>query len=203
MVRLLVAALAVLVLRGPAGAEELTLSVAVSVKEVVQELGRRFQETRPGVTVHYHVGASGDLQKQIEAGAPVDVFVAAGVHQMDALERGGLLVTGSRRVFARSMLTVVRPAAARSDLTRPADLLDARVARVAIGNPRTVPAGQYAEESLRALGLWERLRPRLVLAEKVRVARGEVEAGRVYVTDVRVRRWELSIHRGSIQVLPG
>ncbi len=192
MVRLLVAVLAVLVLPAPAGAGELTLSVAVSMKEVVQELGRRFQETRPGVTIRYNLGASGDLQKQIEAGAPVDVFVAAGVRQMDELERRGLIVAGSRRVFARNVLTVVKAAGARVDLTRPADLLDARVSRVAIGNPRTVPAGQYAEESLRALGLWERLGPRLVLAENVRqvldwVARGEVDAGWVYVTDLRVR----------------
>jgi molybdate transport system substrate-binding protein len=95
-------------------------------------------------------------------------------------------------VFARNVLTVVRPADSRLDLAKPADLLDARVARIVIGNPRTVPAGQYAEESLRTLGLWDRLQPRLVLAENVRqalqyVERGEVDAGFVYTTDVAGR----------------
>jgi molybdate transport system substrate-binding protein len=103
-----------------------------------------------------------------------------------------LIVPSSRRAVARNVLTVVKPADSRLDLTRPVDLLDPRVRRIAIGNPRTVPVGQYAEESLRALGLWDRLQPKLVLAENVRqaldyVARGEVEAGIVYTTDAMVR----------------
>jgi molybdate transport system substrate-binding protein len=78
------------------------------------------------------------------------------------------------------------------DLAKPADLAEARVARIVVGNPKTVPAGQYAEESLRALGLWDRVRAKLVFAENVRqaldyVARGEVDAGFVYTTDVAVR----------------
>jgi molybdate transport system substrate-binding protein len=192
--RLLVSLIAVLLaLRpGPAGADELLLSVAISMKEAVEDVGRRFMASRPGVLVRYHVGASGDLQKQIEAGAPVDAFVSAAARQMDALEGKGLLVAGSRRDFARNVLVVVKPADSRLDLARPADLLDRRVGRIVIGNPRTVPVGQYAEESLRSLGLWERLAPRLVFAENVRqaleyVARGEVDAGVVYVTDLGVR----------------
>jgi molybdate transport system substrate-binding protein len=96
-------------------------------------------------------------------------------------------------VFARNVLTVIKPADSRLDLTKPQDLLDVRVGRIVIGNPRTVPVGQYAEESLRALGLWDRLQPKLVFAENVRqaleyVARGEVDAGFVYTTDAAVRR---------------
>jgi molybdate transport system substrate-binding protein len=95
-------------------------------------------------------------------------------------------------VFARNVLTIVKPADSRLDLARAADLLDPRVTKIVIGNPRTVPAGQYAEESLRALGLWDRLQPKLVFSENVRqaldyVARGEVDAGFVYTTDVAVR----------------
>jgi molybdate transport system substrate-binding protein len=103
-----------------------------------------------------------------------------------------LIVRDTRRVFARNVLTVIKPADSRLDLSKPPDLLDARVGRIVIGNPKTVPVGQYAEESLRALGLWERLQPKLVLAENVRqaleyVARGEVDAGFVYTTDAAVR----------------
>jgi molybdate transport system substrate-binding protein len=192
VMRLMAATAMVALLATAAAAQDVTLSVAVSLKEAVEEIGRGFMAARPGVTLRYNFGASGDLQKQIEAGAPVDVFLSAAQRQMDELERQKLIVASTRRTFARNALTVVKPANSRVDVTQPADLLEARVTRVAIGNPKTVPAGQYAEESLRALGLWERLQPKLVFAENVRqvldyVARGEVEAGFVYTTDAAVR----------------
>jgi molybdate transport system substrate-binding protein len=177
---------------GPAAAQELTLSVAISMKEAIEELGRAFTQNRPDVVVRYNLGASGELSKQIEAGAPVDVFVSAAARQMDELETRGLLRPGSRRVFARNVLVAIQPADSAFDLARPGNLLDARVKRIVIGNPKTVPVGQYTEESLRVLGLWTRLADKLVFAENVRqaldyVARGEVDAGFVYATDVRVR----------------
>ena len=175
-----------------AQAQELLLSVAVSLKDATEELGREFQRTHPGVTLQYNFGASGDLQKQIEAGAPVDLFISAGQKQIDELGKQGLLRAESRRIFARNVLTLIVPGDSRLDLRGPADLLRPQVQRVVIGNPKTVPAGQYAEESLRSLGLWEALRPKLVFAENVRqaleyVARGEVDAGFVYSTDAATR----------------
>ncbi|HYB69398.1 MAG TPA: molybdate ABC transporter substrate-binding protein [Candidatus Bathyarchaeia archaeon] len=173
-------------------AQDMTLSVAVSLKEATEELGRQFMTAHPGVTLHYNFGASGDLQKQIEAGAPVDVFLSAAQRQMDELEKQRLIASDTRRAFARNVLTVVKPAESKLDVGKPADLLEPRVGRIAVGNPKSVPAGQYAEESLRALGLWERLQPKLVFAENVRqvldyVARGEVDAGFVYTTDAATR----------------
>jgi molybdate transport system substrate-binding protein len=189
----ILATLGVLLLSPASGAmgQELLLSVAVSMKEAVEEVGRRFADAR-GVTLRYNFGASGELQKQIEAGAPVDVFISAGARQMDELERGSLLVPGSRRTFAGNVLIAIKPTDIALDLAGPSDLLDRRVQRIALGNPKTVPAGQYAEESLRALGMWDRLRPRLVFGENVRqvldyVSRGEVHVGIVYATDALTR----------------
>jgi molybdate transport system substrate-binding protein len=181
-----------------ATAQEVVLSVAISMKEAVEEVGRRFVAQHPGVTPRYNFGASGELQKQIEAGAPVDVFISAATRQMDELERGGYLVPGSRREFARNVLVSVKPADEPLDLPGPSDLLNRRVQRIAVGNPKTVPAGQYAEESLRALGLWERVRSRLVFGENVRqvldyVSRGEVQVGIVYATDALTRAGQVRL----------
>lgn len=176
----------------PAHAQELMLSVAISMKDAVEELGGRVSRSHPGLTLRYNWGSSGELQQQIEAGAPADLFISAAEGQMDALERKGLVRPGTRRVFAGNLLTVIVPADSRLALRAPRDLLDPRVQKIVIGNPRTVPAGQYSEASLRALRLWDRLQPRLVYAENVRqaleyVSRGEVEAGFVYVTDAMAR----------------
>lgn len=188
-----VAALVLLVgLTGGASAEDFTLSVAVSLKEAVEDLGRTFTSTRPGVTMRYNFGASGDLQKQIEAGAPVDLFLSAAQRQMDDLQKQNLIVAASRKNFARNVLTVVKPADSKVDVSKPEDLADTRVTRIVIGNPKTVPAGQYAEESLKAMKLWDRVQPKLIFAENVRqsldyVSRGEVDAGFVYTTDIASR----------------
>ncbi len=188
----IVAVAVVLLAATGACAQEMVLSVAVSLKEATEELGRGFMAAHPGVTLRYNFGASGDLQKQIEAGAPVDVFLSAALRQMDELEKQNLIAAATRRAFARNVLTVVKPSDSRVDITKAADLLEARVGRIAVGQPKTVPAGQYTEESLRALGLWDRLQPKLVFAENVRqvldyVARGEVDAGFVYTTDAASR----------------
>jgi molybdate transport system substrate-binding protein len=190
--RIVLLAFLVLCLPAVAGAQEMMFSVAVSMKEAVETLGRQFMQSHSGVKLRYNFGSSGELQKQIEAGAPVDVFISAAQRQMDELEQKGLINTATRRVFARNVLTVIKPAGSTLDLSKPADLLGPKVQRIVIGNPKTVPVGQYAEESLKSLGLWDQLQPKLVLAENVRqaldyVTRGEVEAGFVYTTDVAVR----------------
>jgi molybdate transport system substrate-binding protein len=192
VVRMWIAVLALLSLPGIAGAQEMTFSVAISMKEAVETLGKQFMQSHSGASLRYNFGSSGELQKQIEAGAPVDVFISAAERQMDELQQKGLIEVATRRVFARNVLTVIKPAGSTLDIAKPADLASPKVQRIAIGNPKTVPVGQYTEESLKALGLWDQLQPKLVLAENVRqtldyVARGEVEAGFVYTTDAAVR----------------
>ena len=189
---LLLALSLILGIGSAAHAQELLVSAAISLKEAVEELGRQFQQAHPGVIVRFNFGASGDLQKQIEGGAPVDLFLSAGQRQMDVLEQQRLLLPGSQRVVARNALTLIVPGASSLGLQRPEDLGRAAVQRVALGNPKTVPAGQYAEECLRTLGLWGAIQSKLVFAENVRqvleyVARGEVDAGFVYTTDLLSR----------------
>ena len=105
------------------------------------------------MTLRYNFGSSGELQKQIEAGAPVDLFISAAQRQMDELEKKALIAGATRHVFARNVLTVIKPVDSKIDIAKPADLLDPRVTKIVVGNPKTVPAGQYAEESLKTLGL--------------------------------------------------
>jgi len=168
---------------------EITVSAGASLRDAFGEIGKQY-ESRTGSKVNFNFGASGALQKQIESGAPVDVFASAGRPQMDALSSQGLIEPGTQRDFARNVLVLVVPADTTSGPTSFTDLGGAKVTRLAVGNPKTVPVGQYAQQALTRLGLWQQLQSRLILAEDVRqtldyVARGEVDAGIVYASDVR------------------
>lgn len=168
----------------------LTVSAAISLKDAFEEIGRIY-ETRNSGKVTFNFGASGVLQKQIETGAPVDVFASAGQMQMDALDKESLLLPNSRVDFVRNNIVLILPSTSQLELNSFAQLADPRVERIAAGNPRTVPAGQYSEQTLKSLGVDDEVGPKLILAEDVRqvleyVTRGEVDAGIVYATDARI-----------------
>ena len=119
----------------------------------------------------------------------MDVFASAGRPQIDALIKQGLIVTETQRDFARNSLVLIVPSDSKSGITAVADLGGAKVTKLAVGNPKTAPAGQYTEQALTRLGLWQWLRERLIMAEDVRqvldyVARGEVDVGLVYASDM-------------------
>jgi molybdate transport system substrate-binding protein len=175
--------------RDSQAAREITVSAAVSLRDAFREIAKRYQE-RAGAGVNFNFGASGALQKQIESGAPADIFASAGLPQMDALSTQGLIAPETRRDFARNRLVLIVPTDSTAGITAFADLGGAKATKLAIGNPKTAPVGHYAEQSLTRLGLWRQIEPRLILAEDVRqaldyVARGEVDAGVVYASDVR------------------
>lgn len=177
---------------------EITVSAAMSLKNAFEEIGRAFEAEKKGVKVWFNFGASGDLVRQIEAGAPVDVFASAAGKDMDRLEEKGLVAPGSRRDFASNVMVLVTPAQARKDLVSFKDLARDEIGRVAIGNPRTAPAGRYTEEVLRNLGLLDAVMRKVVLGENVRqvldyVARGEVDAGIVYRSDTLARPGQVRI----------
>ena len=169
---------------------QIVVSAAISLKEAFNEIGRLYQD-RTGNKVVFSFGASGELEKQIEAGAPVDVFASAGEKEMDQLQAMRLIDQTTRTDFARNTLVLVVPASFKAPIHSFAGLGQPSVKRIAIGNPKTVPAGQYSQELLRNIHLWSKVKSRLVLAENVRqvldyVVREEVEAGIVYATDVQM-----------------
>lgn len=182
---------------GAAPPEELRVSAAISLKEAFDEIGR-LHEGRTGIKVVFNYGASGVLQKQIENAAPIDVFASAGAKQMDALGSRGLIVPETRRDFARNALVLIIPRDAAFKPSSFEQLAQTQLKKLAVGNPKTVPAGQYAEQLLNNLKLWPQLQTRLVFAEDVRqvldyVARGEVEAGIVYASDVAAAKDAVSV----------
>ena len=180
----------------PVQAQEITVSAAISLKEAFAELGKSFEAGQKGTRVQFNLGASGDLVRQILAGAPVDVFASAGLIEMDELEQKGFTAPGTRMNFAGNTVVLAVPTASTLRLEGFSDLTRKEVKKIAIGNPQTVPAGRYAEQVLRSLQLWEPLKDKLVFAENVRqvldyVARGEVDAGLVYATDALTRARDL------------
>jgi len=174
---------------GQAAPGQITVAAAISMKDVLEALGKRFSERPSAPQVNFDFGASGILQKQIEEGAPVDLFISAAPAQMNALEAKGLLLAGTRRDIAGNRLVLVVPAGVAT-VKQAADLKKPEVHAIAIGEPRSVPAGQYAAEALRNLGLFSALESKFVYAQDVRavltyVAGRDADAGFVYETDAK------------------
>lgn len=168
----------------------LIVSAAASLTNVMKDLAPLYQQTHPNQSVRYNFGSSGALQQQIENGAPADVFISAAEKQMDALQQKDLLASGTRRKLLTNRLVLVVPASATSGITSLKSLTDNRVKRIAIGDPRSVPAGQYAEQALTKAGVWNQLKAKYVLATNVRqvlqfVEAGNADAGLVYLTDAK------------------
>jgi molybdate transport system substrate-binding protein len=171
---------------------EITVSAAASLKNAFEDMGKAFETQNKGMKVYLNFASSGDLKKQIEAGAPVDVFASAAQREMDDLERKGGLVAGSRYNFAGNEMVLVKPSASTIQLKSFNDLTRQEVKKIGIGNPSSVPAGMYAEQVLKYYGVWETIKDKLIFGESVRqvldyVARGEVDAGVVFSTDALVR----------------
>jgi len=165
---------------------ELLVSGAISLRESLQGIGALFEQRHPEVKVVFNFGASGVLQQQIERGAPVDVFVSAAPKQMDELQAKGLLLDDTRRTLTANQVVLIKPSGLRFGLGSFKDLMKPEVKRIAIGNPRTVPAGEYAREVLTSLKLWDALEPTLILTENVRQAL-------VYATDAQSAGREVQV----------
>jgi molybdate transport system substrate-binding protein len=187
------AALALCLCLSPALAQaaDLTVSAAASLTDAFKVIKTAFEAANPGTTVITNFAASGPLLRQIESGAPVDVFASADQKTMDQAAAKSLIVPGTRADFVQNGLVLIQSAGAKQSMKGLADLTQPGVKRIAIGNPETVPAGRYAREALTNAKLWDTLTPKFVPGESVRqtldyVVRGEADAGFVFATDAKI-----------------
>ena len=199
-----IAALALAALAGAANAPmpgAPTVLAAASLQEALTEAADRWSERRhPRPVLAF--AATSALARQIAAGAPADLFIAADKEWMDDLARRGLLAPGTRANLAGNSLVLIRPAATSADpVLTPAGLARAlSAAPLAMADPDSVPAGRYGRAALTKLGIWAQLVPKVVRAENVRaalalVARGAAGYGIVYDTDARTERAVRIVYR--------
>lgn len=175
-----------------ASAAEVRMAAAASLTDALTEIAKAY-EPASGDAIVFSFGASNLLGRQIREGAPVDLFFSADEATMDALERKGLLVAGSRRSLLSNTLVVVVPTDSRLEIRAIEDLAAPGIRALALAEPQTVPAGIYAKEYLKSRKLWSRVIDRVVPTENVRAALaavelGDVDAGIVYKTDARISK---------------
>jgi molybdate transport system substrate-binding protein len=157
-------------------ASEVMVFAAASLTNVLQELAPAF-EGATGNHAVFNFAASSTLARQIEEGAPADVFFSADEARMDALERDGLILVDTRQTMLSNALVIVTAAASKLDLHDPKALATPTVRVLALAEPQSVPAGIYAKEYLRRLGLWSKVVDKVVPTENVRAALAVVESG--------------------------
>lgn len=169
--------------------DELIVSAAASLKDSLEEIKPIYLKKQANLNLTYNFGSSGSLQQQIKQGAPVDVFMSAAKKQMDALQDKGLLSDGTRKNLLKNQMVLIVP---KNNTTIKSfqDLATDKSKKIAMGEPQSVPAGQYAQELLTSLGLLNKVTDKVVYAKDVRqvlsyVATGNVDAGFVYLTDAK------------------
>ncbi len=170
----------------PVHAGEINLSAAASTKDAMKEIIDGFKKVRPDATVLTNFGASGTLAKQAVQGAPTDVFVSANEKWLDYVLQEGKADVKNRGILAYNKLVFAGKKGLKATSLEDVKKLE----RIAIGSPASVPAGQYAEQAMRAAGIYEELEKanKLVMAQDVRQAllyadRSEVDGAFVYQTD--------------------
>lgn len=165
----------------------LKVSAAASLADALKEINTAFTK-ESGIKVELNLGASSMLARQIEEGAPADVFISADLAKMDGLVAKGLIQTETRENQLSNSLVIVVPADSTLPIHSVKDLTGKSIARITTGDPKAVPVGIYAKAYLEKAGLWQELEPKLVAAENVRAAlaaveSGNIDAGIVYKTD--------------------
>ena len=162
---------------------ELTVAAAADLTPAFEEIGREF-ESATKTKVVFVFGSTGMLTRQIENGAPVDLFAAANVSYVDELEREGLILPDTKAIYARGRITLWMPNESTLRLQGIADLTRPEVMRIAIANPDHAPYGLAAKQALQSAGIWDRVQPKLVYGDNIRQTLQYAQTGNVEVAIV-------------------
>jgi len=171
-------------------AAEFNVFAAASLTDALKEIGAIY-EKQSGDKVAFNFAASSMLERQIEEGAPADVFFSADEAKMDTLARKDLILKETRKSRLSNSLVIVTSADSDLKITSPADLASSKVRRVALADPKAVPAGVYAKAFLEKEKLWLEIEPKVVPVDNVRAAlaaveSGNIEVGMVFKTDAAI-----------------
>ncbi len=166
----------------------ITVSAAASLHDVLQKLTKQYEKENPSVHIHINSASSGTLAKQLEEGAPADLYISASQKYMDELEKKSIIDKSSRQILLSNKLVLIQPKKSDLSLASIKALKNAKVQHISIGEPSLVPAGEYAKESLTSEKLWTALKSKYVLTKDVTqalsyVETGNAEAGFVYKSD--------------------
>jgi molybdate transport system substrate-binding protein len=189
----------------PGHADEILVSAAASLTDVLKEIGSAYQ-SKAKHTVKFNFGPSSGLARQIEEGAPADMFFSADLPQMEKLDKSGRLEPGTRKNLLSNQLVIIVPADSKLGISSAKDLLKTDIKRVALAEPSSIPVGVYTKKYLADEGLWNKVEAKVVPVQDVRatlasVESGNVEAGFVYKTDAAVSKkvkivYEVPVDKG-------
>jgi molybdate transport system substrate-binding protein len=166
-----------------ASTAEVTVAAASDLTPAFEEIGREFEATQK-TKVIFVFGSTGLLTRQIENGAPFDVFAAANVSYIDQLEQKGLIVPGTKRIYARGRITMWTTADSALKIEKIEDLARPEIHRIAIANPDHAPYGLAARQALETARVWDAVRPKLVYGDNIRQTLQFAETGNVEVAIV-------------------
>jgi molybdate transport system substrate-binding protein len=177
---------------GNLAAATVNVFAAASLTDALKQIATAY-EKQTGDKIVFNFGASSTLARQIEEGAPADIFFSADEAKMDGLEKKGLIVEETRKSRLSNSLVIVVASEKGAGIHSPKDLATEKVKRLALAETKAVPAGVYAREYLQKENLWSALESKVVPTENVRAAlaaveAGNVEAGIVYKTDAAISK---------------
>jgi molybdate transport system substrate-binding protein len=163
-----------------ADSQEITVAAAANLTDAFTEMGKEFT-ARTGISVRFSFGATADLARQIENGAPFDAFASADAEHVEKLKTLGLLTPGTDHLFARGRLVLWIPPESHFALNRIEDITRAEVERISIAKPDIAPYGRATTEALRALNLWTQVEPKIIYAQNVSQAKQYAATGNAEV----------------------
>jgi len=177
--------------------DEITVAAASDLTPAFEEIGRAFESTYKTKVV-FVFGSTGMLTRQIENGAPIDLFAAASMSYIDELDQKGLVIPDSKAIYARGRITLWTPSDSTLRLEGIKDLTRPEVTRIAIANPDHAPYGLAARQALESAGIWESVKPKLVYGDNIRQTLQYAQTGNVEVAIVALSLSKESHGRWSL-----